>query len=453
MTGRPTVPEPIRRDAARRLRQFILADLAATAAGAAVCVAAYVWVTRSGWILALAGICAVHGVVLALAARPASRNHQQRAVTIVCLGSWGTALVVTFINPITLPIMVLTAQMPVVFALSYVSRRRLWGFTAATAGCVLILGMLSRLQHVTGLSDELPGALDDVVLIGTPPAVVALILLIVWQHAATLEEHVSVAAEANTALHDSRELLAQRAEELAASRSRLVATTDAERRRIERDLHDGAQQHLVALAVNLRLAHQLAERDPAQSTAMLPGLSDQLQEAIAEIRRLAHGIYPPQLAAQGLGHALTVAAAKSAVPTRVNTDGIGRYLPELEAALYFCCLEALQNTAKHGGDTATATITARETSADGLIVTITDTGTGFDPTITHTGTGLTNMADRLAVHAGDITVHSTPHHGTAVTLTIPKLTAPTGRDSVAPCRQTRLPHTQPTGVPSATRDA
>ena len=157
-------------------------------------------------------------------------------------------------------------------------------------------------------------------------------MVIVWNNAA--------------ALRTSEGQLAERAVELAASRTRLITAADEERRRLERDLHDGAQQHLVALSVLLQLARN-AERDRTQP--LLTEAADLVETAIAEIRRLAHGIYPPLLVSGGLSEALPTLAARAAVPVHLNLNGLGRYQPSTEAALYYCCSEALQNAAKHGG--------------------------------------------------------------------------------------------------------
>src|SRR3954468_19677202 len=135
-------------------------------------------------------------------------------------------------------------------------------------------------------------------------------------------------------------------EELRASRARVVAAADAERRRIERDLHDGAQQHLLGLAVNLRVARELSASDPARASAILVQLSAEVHAAIDELRDLAHGIYPPLLAEQGLADAVRGAIARAAVRGALVADGIGRYPPEIESTAYFCCVEAIQNAAK-----------------------------------------------------------------------------------------------------------
>ena len=404
--------------ATRRVRQFIVWDGLAAVCGVALSLGLYVGVRPNGWLLVLAGIVAGDCLVLAAAWRLAVRGDHRGAVTLICAGTWVTAVGVTFVAPVTLPMMALAAQLPVVFAVSYVSRARLAWFAAVTVGCALALGLVARLQQVSGLSVQLPTALDDIVVITILPPITGLVLLLVWQASTTLGDAVDQAASTAVQLHDANQELARRADELAASRRRLATAADAERRRIERDLHDGAQQHLVAAAVTLRLARRTARTDPGGSAVLLGDLADQLRDAIGEIRRLARGIYPPVLAANGLPAALSAAAAKAGLPTAVRLVGIGRYPPQIEAAVYFCCLEALNNAAKHAGASARATITARQDDTT-LIVTITDTGRGYNPATTSHGTGLTNIADRLAVHAGTLHIRTQPDHGTTVTLQIP----------------------------------
>ena len=160
-----------------------------------------------------------------------------------------------------------------------------------------------------------------------------------------------LAGQAGLVLRNVRlteELLA-RLEDLKASRQRLVAAQDEERRKLERNLHDGAQQQLVALSVKARLAQQLARRDPAQVARMLEQIQTDTNDALENLRDLARGIYPPLLQDQGLVAALEAQARKAAVPTTVDGDGVGRFGQDVEAAVYFSCLEALQNVAKYAG--------------------------------------------------------------------------------------------------------
>jgi signal transduction histidine kinase len=225
--------------------------------------------------------------------------------------------------------------------------------------------------------------------------------------------------ELDSALQASLDELRLKAEELQASRARIVAASDAARRQIERNLHDGAQQHLVALAVNVRLARKLAETDPAGSLELLDHLASDLQDAVQELRSLAHGIYPPLLVDRGLGEALRSASGRATIPTTVEADGLGRYSPEVEAAVYFCCLEALQNAGKHAGEGATGRVRVWA-DTDGLLFEVSDTGVGFDLAATSgRGAGFVNMSDRVGAIGGTVSVQSAPGQGTRISGRIP----------------------------------
>jgi signal transduction histidine kinase len=206
-------------------------------------------------------------------------------------------------------------------------------------------------------------------------------------------------------------------EQLRASRQRLVSAQDEERRKLERNLHDGAQQQLVALAVKLRLLEQLVERDPAQARSVAAQLQGDTTEALEELRDLARGIYPPLLADKGLVAALESQARKSVVPVTVEADGVGRYAREAEAAVYFSCLEALQNVTKYAS-ASRATITLSD--GDGrLRFEVSDDGVGFDAASRSSGSGLQGIADRLAALDGEIEVRSAPGAGTTVAGALP----------------------------------
>jgi signal transduction histidine kinase len=241
---------------------------------------------------------------------------------------------------------------------------------------------------------------------------------------ATLKElarEVGVAinnARLDSALEATLEDLRQHAEALEASRARIVAASDAERRRIERDIHDGVQQYLVAISVKARLARQLNDRDPKRAAQLLEELGQEISRALDELRTLAHGIYPPLLASEGLGAALVAASRRAVIPTRVQADGIGRYPPELEAAVYFCCLEALQNAGKYAGEGASATVQLRQ-DGDTLVFDVADSGAGFDLKTQSRGAGMTNMMDRVGAVGGSLKVDSSPGRGTTVSGTIP----------------------------------
>jgi len=206
-------------------------------------------------------------------------------------------------------------------------------------------------------------------------------------------------------------------EELRASRMRLVAAQDQERRRLERNLHDGAQQQLVALAVKVKLALAVATRDPQKTEAMLSEVQSEAQDALENLRDLARGIYPPLLADQGLLAALQSQARKAPVPVTVDASPIGRYPQEAEAAVYFCCLEALQNVAKYA-EASLARVKLGVEDGE-LTFEVSDDGRGFDSATTPLGSGMQNMADRLAALGGSIDVRSNPGAGTTVRGRIP----------------------------------
>ena len=206
-------------------------------------------------------------------------------------------------------------------------------------------------------------------------------------------------------------------EDLRASRQRIVAAQDERAKALERNLHDGAQQQIVALTVKLRLLGQLVDRDAEQAKSMAAQLQHDATDALEELRDLARGIYPQLLADQGLVAALGSQARKSVVPVSIEADGVGRYPRETEAAVYFSCLEALQNVAKYAN---ASNVTLRLSDGDQrLTFEVTDDGIGFDASQTSFGTGLQGITDRLSAVGGDVEIRSTPGAGTSVTGHLP----------------------------------
>jgi len=205
-------------------------------------------------------------------------------------------------------------------------------------------------------------------------------------------------------------------DDLTASRRRLVRAQDEERHRIERNLHDGAQQQLVALNIQLGLLDAAAD-DPGEVREIAGELRAGLRGALDDLRALARGIYPPLLADQGLGPALRAQADRAPLPVLVEADGIGRYRRDAEAAAYFCILEALQNVAKYA---RASRATVALACPDGhLEFTVSDDGDGFDPAQATRGTGLQGMADRLAAAGGTLRVRSGPGLGTTISGGLP----------------------------------
>ncbi len=225
-------------------------------------------------------------------------------------------------------------------------------------------------------------------------------------------------AKLDSALQASLDEVRRQAREIQASRARIVEASDTARRQIEQDIHDGVQQHLVALAVKVRLIEQLQSRDRAKAAELLASLGGDLSDTLQELRDLAHGIYPPLLADKGLAEALASAARRAALPTEVEVAGIGRYSRVVEATAYFCCLEAFQNAGKYAGAGVRVRVSVRE-EGDALVFVVADGGAGFDPRAAVKGAGFTNMSDRLGAVGGTLRVESTPGAGTRVTGIIP----------------------------------
>jgi signal transduction histidine kinase len=214
------------------------------------------------------------------------------------------------------------------------------------------------------------------------------------------------------------ERLRARVDELRESRRRLVAVQDETRRRLERDLHDGAQQQLVALKVKLGLGRAIAEKEGATATAEVLGqLSGEADAAVDSMREFARGVYPPLLEAEGLESAITAQVRRASIPVTVAFDGVGRYPQEIEATVYFCVLEAIRNTTRHASATRT-TVSLRQSNGM-LQFEVSDDGIGFDPDDTEEGSGLVTMTDRLDALAGGLTIDAQSGNGTTLAGTVP----------------------------------
>jgi signal transduction histidine kinase len=220
-------------------------------------------------------------------------------------------------------------------------------------------------------------------------------------------------------LHNVRltEELQARLKELRTSRRRLVAAQDAARRRLERNIHDGAQQQLVALSVKTNLARQLVTRDVTKAATLVGSLREETDRAIRELDELAAGLTPTALTELGLVEALRAQAVRATVQVVVEAPNSMEPWPEAATAIYFCVLEALQNVAKYAkASRATVRLTRNE---DAFVFEVQDHGRGFDASATSHGTGLKGMEDRLASIGGTVEVRSVPGQGTTVIGRVP----------------------------------
>jgi signal transduction histidine kinase len=241
-----------------------------------------------------------------------------------------------------------------------------------------------------------------------------------------------LAAQAGLLLHNIglAQQLQARLAELQASRLRIVTAQDDQRRRVERDIHDGAQQQLLAIGATLALAESVAGQDTERERALVAQLKTETSGALETLRELARGIYPPLLADQGLATAVRAHASKAPGPVDVSTDGVGRYPADLETAIYFCCVEALQNAARHAPGSAVRVSLAEDEGQ--VVFSVTDDGPGFDPATTPGGSGLRNMSDRLAALGGSCQIDSSRGRGTTVAGRIGLPAAPAGNAGALP---------------------
>ncbi len=209
--------------------------------------------------------------------------------------------------------------------------------------------------------------------------------------------------------------------DLASSRSRTIAIADETRRRIERDLHDGAQQRLIGLRIRLSIESEALERIDPRAAEVVAGLGADVEHALDELRALAHGVYPSVLTDRGLPDALRAVARQAALSTTVDADGVGRYPTEVETTVYFACLEALQNAEKHARGASEVTIELCEGDDGELQFRVADDGAGFEVATASAsaGSGLEHLRDRLGSIGGSLVVISAPDQGTTIRGTVP----------------------------------
>jgi PAS domain S-box-containing protein len=233
-----------------------------------------------------------------------------------------------------------------------------------------------------------------------------------WMDGAILDVTERRAAEEALRRHEIEQA---RAEELRASRVRIVQAADAARRKIERDLHDGAQQRLVSLAIEVRLARSRVDKEPDAAGPFLERLGEELAGASAELRELARGIHPAVLTERGLAPAIAALATRAPVPVEILDLPEDRLPATVEATAYFTVAEALTNVAKYAQATHATVRAARED--DAVVVEIRDDGVGGARA--DAGSGLSGLADRIGACDGTLTVESPPGEGTLVRAVLP----------------------------------
>ena len=385
------------------LLRFIRTNLVADIASIGLLVGVYFGSVRSGWVLVLMGAVSVVALTLVVAHHEARAGRRARAVGLTAAASLVISPFVVVIVPDVLAPLALVGLLQLVLATEFLSERQ---FALVVAGSLVTLtatAIAGRTDGVRALLDRAPATVLDVVVVVAVPVVAALVALLVWQH---------------------RARLADQADELRRSRARLTTAADRERRRLERDLHDGAQQQLIAATVQLPTVRTLIQAGRVEEAAdLLERVEQRVRGAVDDLRQLARGLYPPVLASRGLSEALREASGLLANPAVVRLAPVPRLAPEVEAAVYFCCLEALQNAAKHAGPASTISVDlAHRGSA--VVFCVADDGPGFDARTSGGGSGLENMADRIQAAGGTLAVTTAPGRGTSVVGQVPAPTPP-----------------------------
>ncbi|MGL5865918.1 MAG: sensor histidine kinase [Dermatophilaceae bacterium] len=364
------------------------------------------------WVLLGAGALIGSGLWLS------ARDLTDQAAALVVVATWTVAIVTTWVSPFIAPVALLILLIPLVIVADNLPARMrapMVTTTMVVSGLLIALGELGRADFVDTDSARALRALLAGLFVPLTVGVIAL------------------------GLRDYARRLWDRTRELEESRSRLVAAAVEARRSIERDLHDGAQQRLAALAVQVGRATRLCETDPDQAKAIVGGLQAHLDAAIKDLRDLAHGIYPTLLADRGLSGALPAAARRTTLPCTIDTAGVARYNPDAEAAVYFGCLEAMQNADRHSHGTVIR-VTVWEGARRTIRFRVADDGVGFAVSPAPNAHGLTGMRDRVRAAGGELTVQSSSR-GTVV-------------DGVVPNRGSRLPDIRVApGAGSDTRSA
>lgn len=378
----------------RRLRTYLTVNLVAIWGSVVALVALRLVIGSSRTLLGDIVTLVCGGVLVLVAAWLASHDRAGAAAAVVIVANWGVALAITWVSPFVTPIGLLALLLPLVIVVDHLPRRAqsfAVGATIVLSGVLVAVGS----SRYPVYEETHPHTTLHVVIVGIfVPLLVAVLVM---------------------GLRDYVRRLGQRTRELEESRARLAVAAIEARRSIERDLHDGAQQRLATLAVDLGRATRLCEADPAAARTIVHGLQAQLEAAMRELRDLAHGIYPPLLGERGLVGALPAAARRTVLPCTVDVQGLGRHTPAVEAAVYFCCTEAIQNADRHsGGSLITVQASDDDGPGRGLRFSVTDDGAGFDPAAVRSHHGLTGMRDRIRAAGGELRVVSAPGRGTTV---------------------------------------
>ncbi len=395
----------------QRLVAFIRADAILTFTSGFYVLGIYWFAARQGYLLATFVATLLCSSVMYWSLQAARRDEVATAVARLAAANWAMVLVGTMLAAPVWPVLVLASLLPMTAAASYVDQKQfrwyLLGSVLVAAACTLI-GLFTT---PTSIADDVPPWTIDSVLTIFVPLLTAMVGLLALQNFSRTRLTISNLVEA-------RNRLQTQSDALAASRTRMVTATDNERRRIERDLHDGTQQHFVSMLLKTGAINRVVGSDPERATALIGELRQELKAAQTELREFTLAVYPPSLTQHGLAAALSRAVDRVRLHTVTDIDEVGRFDPAIEATVYFICLEALQNADKHAGRSATVHLSLKR-PADGLHFEVRDDGVGFILDQVENRSGTQNMADRIAAVHGTLAITASPGQGTTVVGHIP----------------------------------
>lgn len=383
--------------ARRRIDRLLTINLAIVALVITGMLAVQLFALSSPWILTIIVLTALYGTSLAWAKLQNRRGRLGRAVLIMNAAVWPLAIVATVLVPEALPMTCLSGLSPVLLSVPELGRRAVARILGASVVLTALVVAIGTLAPGTSVGDEVSPWILDVAIAATVPVLVGLTLLIGAQN---------------------HHLLTDRTEALRRSRAGVAEAADRERRRIERDLHDGAQQRLHGALVQLSVAHRLLGTDPARARGFVSGARQELVEAITDLGDLVQGTDPSGLRSRGLVALLGETVARRTPAGMLRTVGVGRLPPAIESAVWFCCMEAIANVDKHAGPGAQLWVRLDQRDGE-LLVAIDDDGPGLPAgrPLAASG-GLRNMQERLRSVGGTLTVRSSPE-GTSILGTVP----------------------------------
>lgn len=385
---------------------FVRFDRAAVVASIVGVVLVNTTIVRESAVYLVVPVLGVLLVVLTFADHALRHGRATTGLGLIASGHWFVALAITALLPFIWPVLVLTVLMPMVLATPLLTRRDLFAAVVGSAVAVAATATVGLLGDDGGVIPDVADELELATVILALTAQVIPIALIT-QH----NNHLQLAA-----LADANELnraLSASESALASSRLRLTEVADTERRRLERDLHDGPQQRILALGMHLRRLRA----DPSTASPLVDAAIEEVAATVAELREVAHGIYPPILQASGLAGALrsTVRSLPWAVDAAI--EDIGRRDETIEASSWYVAREALSNVTKHAEATSVA-VALRGRPDGGFVLSVRDDGVGLDATASADGAGLANLHDRAAVIGADLRIESPAGGGTIVELTV-----------------------------------